>query len=200
MSLKLKAIALVALLAIGGLATAGVFFPNRQRCRGGCSANRSNLTSQIVIGPCVESKEETAPVPQPWSPISEEGSTFSQQPDTVLEPVPGTGSKLLTGPKVPDKITLTPDQALLDAIKGALKAIPQQPAQVPITLPMEPETSQRLSRISMLLEILLWLGGATFGGSFLGKLGPLVVRVVDGLRSATPAQSPTPPQTPGASS
>jgi len=199
MTSKIKVLALIALLAVGGLATAGVFFPNRVRCRP-ILARPCNPENRIVIGPCVESREETPPVPQPWLLTSVEENTFSQPPGTALEPVPGTGSRLPIGGKVPDKITIQTDQALLDAIKGALKALPQQPAQVPITLPMEPATSERLSRISMLLETLLWLGGVMFGGSFLGKLGPLVLRVVDGLRSVTPVQSPGPPPTQGGSS
>jgi len=128
--------------------------------------------------------------------ISAQDGSSSQPPGTALEPVPGTGLKLPIGPKVPDKITLQPDAQTLELLKKLLSNTPQGPQAVPITLPIDQPTSDRLSRILMILEWLLLLGGAAFGTSSVGKLIPLAARLVNGLQYATQAPSPTPPPTP----
>lgn len=188
---KILALALVAL--VGGTAFAGPFF-FRPRCNGP-SCSSSTTTSPPATTPLPEFKEQDPLVPQPWLLTSEAEDTCSQQPDTVLVPLEGTGSKLLTGPKIPDKITHNLDADTMKKLEDLLKATSQNKAQVPISLAMEAATSERLSRISMLLEWLLWLGGGVFGMSSIGRVLPLVARLAAGLPSAIAAQSQAPAQT-----
>jgi len=198
------------LLLMGGIAVAGPFSHrhpiNRIQCSGpSCQMIAPSIGVPEAISPpstmqSPESRPEDRPVQQPWLPILAEEDLCSQPPDTVLVPVPGTGLKLPIGPKVPDKITHTLDPAAIAAIKEALKgtSFPKQP--VSISLPVDESTSQRLSRILMLLEALAWLGGGIFGGSAVGRFLPLVARLANGLQSALPAPSPTQATTPAAPS
>lgn len=190
---------MVAVCPSGGEADARPFFLRRACPPGGCQVI-NQTTPPPVIGPLPESKGEALPVPQPWLEPVQTEDTFSQLPPIVLDPLPGTGSRLPIGPKVPDQITHKLDPAAIAAIMEALKgsSLPKQP--VAISLPVEAETSQRLSRILMILEALAWLGGVTFGGSAVGKFLPLVARVVSGLQSSLPVQSPTSATTPAAPS
>jgi len=194
--LAVLALAIVFMLPIGGELEARPFRLFGPRCPAGGQCLPSEPFSQPipppVTGPSPESKEVDHPVQQPWLLLDQTELISLQQPDTALEPVPGTGSKLPIGGKLPGEIGLKLDPATLDALKKLLAgtSLPSQP--VPITLPVEPQTSERLSRILMILEGLAWLGGVTFGGSFLGKLLPLVVQVANGLRSAIPAPLPAP--------
>lgn len=178
-----SAAALAFVILAGGPADARPFKAKRTPNEGtALPCNRP--TSPKSITPCAALPEEMQHVPQPWSLEEETGSISSQPPPTALEPVPGTGSGLLIGNKVPDKITHTLDPATIAALKDALKnSLPQTPS-VPITLPVGEETSRSFSRISLALEILLWLAGGTVGTSLLGKASPLVARVASGLLSA----------------
>lgn len=190
-------------LLVGGTAIAGPFLHRRSTyCPGGsCSPSLKVTTSPIATIPCAESKPEAIHVQQPWLLTSETESTSSLQPDTVLEGVPGTGSRLPIGPSAAllgTKVTHGLDSETFVKLKELLS---QKPQAVPISLPaMDAETSQRLSRILMVSEWLLWLGGAIFGTSGIARFGPLVVRVVDGLRSVIPAPLPASGTIPGASS
>lgn len=182
--------ALAILLPTGGEADAG-FFSKRLRCRGAsCQVSlASPTTCQTATGPSAESRTPAQHVPQPWLQTSEEENTSLQQPDTVLVPVPGTGSPSLIGPKIPDKIIHALDpatvKALQDALKGSLQGM--QPGSIIPTL-AEP-TQQRLSRVSMLLEVLLWLGTGVLGSSAAGRVISSVAPVARGLLSALAAGS-----------
>lgn len=186
--LSLCAVAL--LLPTGGEADASPFL-KRLRCRGAsCQLNQACPTEyQIVTGPSAESRTEAQHVPQPWLQHSETKPISSQLPDTVLEPVPGTGSPSLIGPKIPDKIVHTLDPATVKALTEALKQSLQgvQPGSIIPTL--EDGTQQRLSRVSMLLEVLLWLGTGVLGSSAAGRVISSVAPVVRGLLSALAAAS-----------
>jgi len=119
-------------------------------------------------------------------------STYSQQPPTALEPVPGTGSKLPITPKpIPVPLEkLDPDIA--KKIEELLR--PTQPKQpvVPIQPVVDDSTSARLSRLSTILEWLLWLAGALGLQSFLGKFGPLVALLGSGLQRLSKPSAPAP--------
>lgn len=190
---------MVAFCPTGGEADARPFLRLRACPPGGCQVV-NQPTPPPAIGPLPESKGEDRPVPQPWLEPVQTDDTSSQPPPIALDPLPGTGSRLPIGPKVPDQITHKLDPAAIAAIMEALKgsSLPKQP--VAISLPVEAETSQRLSRILMILEALAWLGGVTFGGSAVGKFLPLVARLVNGLQSSLPAQSPPSATTPAAPS
>lgn len=202
------ALALGSLFAVPGAneVNAGPFFLRRGCPPGGCqtphyspspnpSKDSSPPTLPNATGQSPGSREEMQVVPQPWLLAGQTDVTSSQQPDTVLEPVEGTGSRLGIGAKVPDKITHTLDPATIAALKDALKnSLPATPS-VPITLPLDQPTTERLSRISMALELLAWLGTGIFGGSAVGKLLPLAARVANGLLSATAAASRAATQT-----
>lgn len=186
------------LFTAGGEADAGPFARWRSCRNGQCQA--APATAPTVIGPSAESKGEDHPVPQPWLLDDSMELTSLPPQDTVLEPVPGTGSKLLIGPKAPDQIGLKLDPALLEALKKLLSSTGQPTQPVPISLPVGQETSDRLSRVLMLLEVLAWLGTAMGGGSLIGKLLPLAARLAAGLPSATPGQLLAPTPTPVAPS
>lgn len=206
-----RVLTIALMLVAGGSAFAGPFSRRTSTgpptCQGGrCLAlplidSQPAEQSQRVTTPSQESPPEGPPVPQPWLLTSEADDSYSQPPDTVLEPVQGTGSKLGIGPKLPDKITHTLDPASLEKLKEMLKAaLPSGSQPVAISLPVAEETSQRLSRISMILEWLLWLGGAYFGLSKTGGALQWVVRVANGLPSAIQAASLPPQQTAAATS
>lgn len=186
-------------LTTGGETDAGRFFL-RRKCPPGTTCIPNQPTPPPVIGPLPGFKPEATPAQQPWLLISQTDDSSLPPPDTVLEPVLGTGSRLPIGGKIPDKITHILDAGTLSALKEALKGSSLQPGQVPITLPVDPSTSDRFSRILMLLEVLAWLGTGIFGGSAVGKLLPLVARLAGGLQSAIPAPSPVPTPTPVATS
>lgn len=173
---------------IGGNADAGPF-RKWLSCPGG-QCQPATPTNPPSIGPAPESKPADPVVVQPWLPNDGTDFTFSPQPDTALEPLDGTGLGSLIGKgKVPDKITHTLDPATIAAIVQALKSssLPTQP--VPITLPVEPSTSERFSRLSSILEVAALLGTALLGHSFLGKLLPLVAQAGAGLLSSAAAAS-----------
>lgn len=176
------------LLPSGGDLDAGPFFKRRTCPPGGCPTV-SPPTSPIATGLLQESKPVESPVQQPWLLNEQTDDTSLQQPDTALEPVPGTGSPSLIGPKVPDKITHILDPATLQAIVAALKGAAQPSQPVPITLPVTEATSQQFSRISMILEVAAWLGTALLGHSLAGRVLPLVAQVGSGLLSASVAAS-----------
>lgn len=194
----------IACVLIGGTAVAGPFLRLRSTCPPqGCAPPLVRETpSPTFTTPSPESKPEAIPAPQPWLLNSPTEDFSSLQPDTVLEPVEGTGSKSPTGPlgilpKIPGTVNHSIDPATLDKVKEILS---QKPQPVTIGPVLDQETSQRLSRILMVSEWLLWLAGGIFGGSAVGKVLPLVARVVDGLRSAIPAPSPVVSPTPAAPS
>ncbi len=193
-----KLFALTIVLIAGGTIFAGPFF-HRRTCRGG-SCLVQVTTSPISTGQSQEFKQEDRHVQQPWSLISEEESTSSQQPDTALEPVPGTGSRLGIGPKVPDKITHILDADTLKKLGDLLTGTQQKPPAVAISLPIADETSQRLSRILTALEWLLYAGAGLFGASKVGPFLQLAARVVSGLPSALKEGSQTPATTAAAPS
>lgn len=182
--------ALALLSTGGGEADAGPF-SNRVRCRGAsCQVSQASPTTcQLVTGPSAESRTPAQHVPQPWLQTLEEENTSLLQPDTVLVPVPGTGSPSLIGPKIPDKIIHALDpatvKALQDALKGSLQGM--QPGSIIPTL-SEP-TQQQLSRVSTLLEVLLWLGTGLLGTSTAGRVISSVAPVARGLLSALAAGS-----------
>lgn len=186
--LSLCAVAI--LLPTGGEADASPFL-KRLRFRGAsCQVSlASPTTCQPATGRLPESRTEAQHVPQPWLQTLEEGTISSPQPDTVLEPVPGTGSPSLIGPKIPDKIIHALDPATVKALQDALKQSLQgmQPGSIIPTL--EDGTQQRLSRVSMLLEVLLWLGTGVLGSSAAGRVISSVAPVVRGLLSALAAAS-----------
>lgn len=117
---------------------------------------------------------------------------------TALEPLPGTGLPSPIGGRDPEKLlgggTLKIDPASLAALKNLLEGLKapgtgQPLLTVPITLPMAPEISGRLSRTLASLEWLLLLGvgaSATYMG---GKVLPLVPRLASGLLSIIQAVS-----------
>lgn len=145
-------------------------------------------TCPIPTMPSAESRQEVPCVPPPSSPISEGDDTCSPQQGTVLEPVPGTGSRLPIGPPAPN-VTHKLDADTSKLFKDLLHKLSDAKPSANITMPLEPETSQRLSRISMLLEVLLWLATVIGGGSTIGRALPLVAPVVRGLLSLLDAQS-----------
>jgi len=146
------------------------------------------------------SKEEEVPVQQPWLLGSQTDDTCSLQPDTALEPIEGTGSKLPIGLKVPEKITHQVDAETLKKLDALVAVLSQKQQPVAISLPVTEETSQRSSRLLMILEWLLYVGGAYFGLSKVGGSLPWVARLVAGLPSALKDASQTPAQTPAATS
>jgi hypothetical protein len=155
-------------------------------------------TYPIVTGPCVESRREELPVPQPsyTSPATEVPCSPVQV--TALEPVPATGLRLPIG-GLPSKIDhkLDPDQ--LAILKGLFSQKLEMPP-VNITPNLPAGTSASLSRSSILLEVLLWLASVTLSGSMLGKLGPWVAPMARGLLSALVEKSRPSETTPGAPS
>ena len=155
-------------------------------------------TCPNVTGQPVESKPEELPVQQPWYLSGTTDEQFLQAPPIALDPLPGTGLKLPIGVG-PSKIShelSEPTIAKLKEILGQLRP----PQQVPITLPLEAETTQRLSRISLLVEVLLYVLGAAGGASILGRFGPLAALVVRGLQLANQERSKESPMTPVAQS
>lgn len=193
-----KVVALVVVALIGGTVFAGPFF-RRPSCRGP-SCHVAAPEGRISITPLPEYKQEVPPVQQPWLLTSVTDDSFSQQPDTVLEPVPGTGSRLGIGPKVPDKITHVLDPETLKKISDLLTATSSAKQPVAITLPVTDATSQQWSRILTALEWLLYVGGVFFAGSKVGPVLQLVARVASGLPSAIAAQSSAPTPTAAATS
>jgi len=139
-------------------------------------------TCPNITGPCAELPMDDPVVPQPWLHGELMGDSFSPVQATVLDPVPGTGSAFGIGAKKPNPESPQKDnaeKAILDLLrKPGLLGKPE----VAITLPLEEQTSQRLSRISLIVEILLWLLGGSAGMTLGGKLLPLVARLVSGLR------------------
>lgn len=155
-------------------------------------------TCPTVTGPSAGCNPLECPAPEPSLPISETESISSQRQGTALEPVQGTGSKSPTG-LLGNKVTHTLDAESIRSLRDLLSQKPA-PAQAAITLPMEPATSERLSRLLMLAEALLWLATAIGGGSAVGRFGPLALQVVRGLLSAVQPPSPPPTATPTATS
>jgi len=193
-----KMLAVAILVTLGGTIFAGPFFP-RLRCRvPSCSV--APTPSPSVTTPLRASKEEEVPVQQPWLLGSQTDDTCSLQPDTALEPIEGTGSKLPIGLKVPEKITHQVDAETLKKLDALVAALSQKQQPVAISLPVTEETSQRSSRLLMILEWLLYVGGAYFGLSKVGGSLPWVARLVAGLPSALKDASQTPAQTPAATS
>lgn len=148
------------------------------------------VSCPTVIGPSSVSPQAVQHVPVPWLQTSEVEDSVSPRPNIALEPLAGTGSKSPTSLLSP-KVTHSVDAATMDAIKALLKQS-SEPRPVPISLPMADATSERFSRLLMLLEAVAWLAGGILGISGVGKLGPLVALVANGLRSVLPAQSPAP--------
>lgn len=144
--------------------------------------------------PFAESPTEMPCVPQPSSPNSPEESTSSSQQGTALEPVPGTGSRLPIGPLAPNVLHKI-DPESLSKLKAMFDQLSAVKPSANITMPLEPATSQRLERISMLLEVLLWLGGAILGTSSAGRALQLVAPAVRGLLSMLAAMQPPPTAT-----
>lgn len=208
------------LLLVGGIADAGPF----SRLRGGsCSPAWSGScgnpsynsgilaivlpspaevrqTSPIGTIPSPESPTDGDFVPQPWSEPETMEPTSLQAPDTALEAIPGTGSKLPIGnaQKLPDLLKQ------LDALKKqldlALVSGSGQNPKVDIALPLPDGTSQQLQRVLTLTEALLWLLGTLGTGSLAGKLLPLVARVASGLQSVATVPSSASPPIPGGTS
>jgi len=210
----------MAVVAIGGLAYAGPFF----RCRGGsCGTPATSYVLPTIaetparspVRPATqetpdhiptgtvalqESPTEAIHVPQPWLEPVRTGQQFLPVQDTVLEPVPGTGSKLPIGggSKIPDLLKQL--DALKKQIEGATGGGSALKPTVDINLPLPDGTSQQLSRVLTLVEGLLWLLATLGGSSLAGKLLPLVARVASGLQSSAMAQSNGSQKTAGATS
>lgn len=191
---------IVMTLLLGGVVIAGPFSRRhpiqRTQCSGASCQTLTPIievpetTSPIATMQSPESRQEDHPVQQPWLLISGEDDICLQAPDTALEPLPGTGLKLPIGPKAPDKTTVSIDPASLDSLKKIVDILSSSnKAPVAISLPIEAETSQRLSRISMILEWFLMLGGGYFGLSKTGGVLRLAAQVVAGLPSAIQAAS-----------
>jgi hypothetical protein len=190
---------LVALVIVGGIADARPFFC-RRICQPPPAMTVAATASPIFTMQSPASKPEEAPVPQPWLLNSVTANISSQQPDTALEPVEGTGSKLPIGPKVPDKITHTLDAETLKKIEALLAGMSRKTEPVSIHLPITDETSQRSSRLLMVLEWLLYAVAGYFGLSKVGPFMQLVVRVASGLPSALKEASQGQAQVPPATS
>jgi len=141
---------------------------------------------------CADSPAEKPHAAEPSLPISDQESSLSQRQGTVLEPLFGTGSKSPIGVLSP-KVTHQLDPESLRSLKDLLSAA-RPSATVPITLPVESATSDRLSRLLAILEVLSLLVGVKFGGSLVAPWLPLVQRLVSGLASA--AREPSPPRSP----
>jgi len=152
----------------------------------------------IVTGPSSASLPAEMPAREPSWQTLETDDSQSPPPATVLEALPGTGSKSPTGLLSP-KVTHSLDPATMHEIRELFKA-KLGPQTVPITLPMEAGTSERLSRILMILEACVWLAGGMLGISGAGKLSPLAVLLGNGLRSVLPAPLPPSALTPAAPS
>lgn len=193
------AFAALALVVVGGLADAGPFF-----CRRNCQAPpqivAATIPSPIFTMQSRESKPEERPVQQPWLLNSQTAGTSSLQPDTALEPIEGTGSKLPIGPKVPDRITHQLDPETQKKIDALVAALSRKQEPVAINLPITDETSQRSSRLLMILEWLLYAGAGFFGLSKAGPFIQLVARVVAGLPSVLKEPLPGQTQVPQATS
>lgn len=183
------------------LVAAAFFFcsmAESEACRRRSRAARCQTAYPLVTGPCVESATEATGVPQPSCPSCPMVEPFLPQPHIALDPLPGTGSKSPTGvlnPKVEHKI----DPDTMKQLKELLN-LKLQPGPVHITPQLEDATTQRISRISQIVEGLLWLGSVMLGGSLLSKLGPWVAPVARGLLSVLEARSNAPNPTPGDSS
>lgn len=189
-----RKLALVAVVAfVGGTAFAGPFFQRRL-------VSIPPPSSPNFIGQCAESSMQDpmgkeVRVQQPSSLNYQTDGSSSQPPPTVLGPVEGTGSRLLTGLKIPDKITHNVDPEVSKKLDSLVSALQRKQEPVSISLPMEDSTSQRLSRILMILETLLYV---VPGGWGLSKVGPfirLAARLVAGLPSALKEPSPALPPT-----
>jgi hypothetical protein len=141
-------------------------------------------------------REEVSAAEQSW-PTSEEESTSSLPLGTALGQVPGTGSKLPITPKLEAPNAPATDAEIQKQIAELQARLQPKVQPVPIALPLDESTQQRWSRISMLLEVLLWLGGGLGVTSLLGRFGQLVAPLVSGLlnRSLPPAPQQSPNQT-----
>lgn len=203
--------ALTLIAIVGGAVCAGPFSRRSSAGPSGCTIApptlieneviRMGATSPIATGQSQESRPEAAPVPQPWLLNSEEENTSSQPPDTALEALPGTGSRLGIGPLAPGKISHQIDEASLLKLREILKeSLASKNQPVVIAPPVTEETSQRLSLFLSSLQWLLWLGGGYFGISKVGTLLPWVARVVAGLPSAISAAAQQPAPTAAATS
>lgn len=184
----------------GGAADAGPFRRLKARRLTSCNPSPWVLTSwpesSPFISPSAGSRVTEQPAPLPLSPISVEDDSSSPRQGTALEAVEGTGSLLPIGKSpLPKEIPIKLDPAAIAAIKDACKqvaaSLPQK-LEVPITLPLAPETSERLSRISTILEWLLLLGGGIFGGSAIGRLIQWARPLVGGLLSTMKGPSSGP--------
>lgn len=150
------------------------------------------------------------PAPLPLLQESEKelipGNTFSSGQDTVLAPLQGTGSRLLTGGPAKAEVTHSLDSGtsgLLGKLLAAVESVGKKPpSEVPIAFPLGEETRQRMLRTSGNLDTVLQLASAVlaiFGG---GKLLQLVAPAVGGLLSivsaiakvkAEASKTPSPP-------
>lgn len=140
-----------------------------------------------------ESPHRERPALEPLFPNSQTGDALSSPQGTVLEALPGTGSRSptsLLGPKVVHNI----DPATMKEIREILQA-KREPQTAAISLPMEAAISERCSRILMILEVLAWLAGATLGSSAIGRLGPLGALLANGLLSVVRPPSRPPATT-----
>jgi hypothetical protein len=111
--------------------------------------------------------------PQSWPDSTQESTSLPQQ-STVLAPLPGTGSPSPIGAPEREKLPLLPGHnppinapstegliaGLVPAITGAMRPGQQQ---VVISLAATEATSERFVRISILLEVLLWLALLSIG-------------------------------------
>lgn len=192
-----KIIVLCGVLFIGGTVCAGPFF--QRRTTPGPTWSAAPMPSPISIGPLHVSKQAEVHVQQPSLQDDPMVPICSQPPDTALVPIEGTGSKLPIGPKVPDKITHTLDEASIKKLKELVKEC--MPKQEPVVIHplVTDETSQRLSRLLMILEWLPYVVGGIWGTSKAGPFLQWVARVAAGLPSALKDASrvpPTPPPVP----
>jgi len=183
-----RSVLLVAVLLIAGSPAHANPFSQTKRLSC-CRTDSLPITPACAV--CKQTSEKVAPllVQQPLLLTSAAEDTCLQRPDTVLEPIQGTGLKLPIGPKIPDKITHDLDDVSLKRLEAILSRLQQNQQPVNINLPIADETSQRSSRILMILEWFLYAVGVYFPLSKIGQFLPWVARVAAGLPSALREES-----------
>lgn len=155
-------------------------------------------TPPNATSPSSELLQEGPLAPLPPLPSGVTVLPCSPAPLTALDKLPGTGSPSPTidGKKpVPPILDAETIGKLRDLLNGKL-----QPPSASITHTLDGETSQRLSRCALILEVLAVLGSVMLGGSMAGKAGPLVARLLRGLLSLSEEKSSASNPTAGASS
>jgi hypothetical protein len=157
--------------------------------------------SPNVTTPQSDSKPVVPSAPVPLSPGSPPVNTSVPQQATVLVPLPGTGSTSPTGVQKesapihpghpsPSPESLTSGKLVPGLVAGGKEIVDLlKPAPHPVDIAhlVSVETSARLSRVLLLLEVLLWLALVAVLVASVVIAGRVVALVGSGLQSAAQA-------------